>query len=234
MSFPHFASAFGLLNIARRPARLGRMAPFTSFSTSRRVESSTTSARSTLWSWAAAERALALSIQRSKFALAAAASNVSPSWNLTPFRSLKVMTLPPSANVQNSASWGMSFPSLSQPTRPSNITVWTIMDGTSLVLAGSSRAASDCVARTKPRDWPSASPALRATSRAIPPRSVTKTQNPVRSWLVMILSFYLDVLSRPMRQTKPRSTCAGMSCTKRMRSWTACATSLRSTVSLGE
>src|SRR5262249_24167568 len=95
----------------------------------------------------------------------------------TPCRSFQVITFPPSERVHDSASWGTSFWSLSHPTRPSNITLCTIIEGTSPVLAGSSRAASAWVAsRTPPPpDWaPAAStktPALNSTAAAhIQPR----------------------------------------------------------------
>src|SRR5262249_55260692 len=95
----------------------------------------------------------------------------------TPCRSFQVITFPPSERVHDSASWGTSFWSMSEPTRPSNITLCTIIEGTSPVLAGSSRAASAWVAsRTPPPpDWaPAAStktPALNSTAAAhIQPR----------------------------------------------------------------
>ena len=77
------------------------------------------------------------------------------------------MTFPPSENVHDSASCGTSFWSLSQPTRPSNITLCTSIEGTSPVAAGSRRAASDCVASTTapPRGWAPATSTDTATIR---------------------------------------------------------------------
>src|SRR5437773_1650615 len=97
------------------------------------------------------------------------------------------MTFPPSETVHDSASWGTRFWSLSQPTRPSNITLCTIIEGTSPVAAGSRRAASDCVASTTapPPDW---APATSTDTAAVSSTAAVQIHPRLRNRRFMIPS----------------------------------------------
>lgn len=89
------------------------------------MRSSTTSVRDSVPTHEAPGAFVSLLVRRSKVALTAAALNGVPSWNLTPRRSLKVITVPSREISQDSASAGMNSPvRRSAVTRVSYMRAW--------------------------------------------------------------------------------------------------------------
>src|SRR3990167_5444283 len=153
-SFPHFWWAAGLTRAVALWARLFRKKAKGTFRVKRTVDSSTTSTDLMMGVWRLALRGFSGPRKRSKLYFTASALNGVPSWNLTPFRSLKVQVSASLDWVQLVAKSGLSLSLASNRTRKLFIIRPIASPVLLSVLAGSRLSGSAPAAYTRvPPTW---------------------------------------------------------------------------------